>query len=620
MVTAPAREYNRAPRSCRAGRITGNPTVRNCDPTRRAGPRALLVDAARARELAAESPDLPSITLGQRQLCDLELLLNGGFAPLDGFLDEAACESVLERLRLPDGTLWPMPVTLDVDRPTAEALDPGARVALRDDEGFMLAVLQVRARWKADKEREARCVYGTASARHPGVRYLRERSGSHYLGGEIEGIRLPVHYDHEEYRHTPQELRRLFAKLGWRRVVAFHTRRPMHRLERELTMQAARSAEGHVLIHPVAGVARAREPAWFARVKCYQAIMQYYPPGLSALSLLPLATREAGPREALWHAVIRGNYGCTHLVVGCDHASPSGPAAGGERFYPPYAAQELIEQHQEELRVRMVPFRRHAYAPARRRFVEAGPEEGRDEDPGPSEPELVRRLVRGEGVPAWFSYPEVLKALRRVHPPRHLQGIVLFFTGLSGSGKSTLARILYGRFVEDGRRPVTLLDGDVVRRQLSSELGFSRAHRDLNVRRIGFVASEIAKNAGVAICAPIAPYASTRQAVREMIEAHGAMIEIHVATPLEVCEARDPKGLYAKARRGLVREFTGISDPYEAPEGPEIRIDTSDLTPTQAAEDIYLYLLREGYLDLPEPPREGPGAEIDPAAFDDAGT
>ena len=593
--------------------------MRNCDPTRRANPRALIVDDERARELAAESPDLPSITLGQRQLCDLELLLNGGFAPLDGFMDEAAYESVLECLRLPGGTLWPIPVTLDVDRPVAEALDPGTRVALRDDEGFMLAVLRVRTRWKVDKEREARCVYGTVSARHPGVRYLREQSGSHYLGGEIEGIQLPVHYNYEEYRHTPKELRRLFAKLGWRRVVAFHTRRPMHRLERDLTMQAAKSAEGHVLINPAASVAKAREPAYFARVKCYQAIMQYYPQGLTALSLLPLATREAGPREALWHAVIRGNYGCTHLIVGCDHASPPGRATGGERFYPPYAAQELIAQYQEELGVTMVPFRRHAYAPARRRFVEAGSEEGRGESLSLSEPELVRRLVRGEGVPAWFSYPEVLKALRRVHPPRRLQGIVLFFTGLSGSGKSTLARILYGRFVEDGRRSVTLLDGDIVRRHLSSELGFSRAHRDLNVRRIGFVASEIAKNAGVAICAPIAPYASTRRTVREMIEAHGAMIEIHVATPLDVCEARDRKGLYAKARRGLIQGFTGISDPYEAPERPEIRIDTSDLTPAQAAEDIYLYLLREGYLDLPEPPRDGPETETDPAGFGEAG-
>ena len=536
-------------------------------------------------------------------------------------MDEAAYESVLERMRLPEGSVWPIPVTLDVDRSVAEVLDPGMRVALRDGEGFMLGVLTIRTRWKADKKREAQRVYGTVSSAHPGVRYLYELAGSHYLGGEIEGIQLPVHYNYEEYRHTPRELRRLFAKLGWRRVVAFHTRRPMHRLERELTMQAAKAAEGHILINPVVSVAKARDPAYFARVKCYQAIMQHYPQGLTALSLLPLATREAGPREALWHAVVRGNYGCTHLIIGCDHASPPEHATGGERFYPPYAAQELIEQYQEEdLGVTIVPFRRHAYAPARRRFVDVDSGEGCEEGLSLSDPDLARRLTHGEGVPAWFSYPEVLKALRRTHPPRHRQGIVLFFTGLSGSGKSTLARILYGRFIEDGRRSVTLLDGDIVRRHLSSELGFSKSHRDLNVRRIGFVASEIAKNAGVAICAPIAPYASTRQAVREMIEEHGAMVEIHVATPIEVCESRDRKGLYAKARRGLIKGFTGISDPYEAPERPEIRIDTSDLTPAEAAEDIYLYLLREGYLDLPDPLHEESETEIDPAAFGESGT
>ena len=563
----------------------------------------LLAGEERAEALKAQSFDLPSITLGQRQLCDLELLLNGGFAPLEGFMDEAAYESVLEGLRLPDGPVWPMPVTLDVDRPVAETLEPGARVALRDGEGFMLAVLNVTGCWEPDKEREAQAVYGTRSCAHPGVRYLRTQTGTHYAGGEVEGLQLPTHYDYEELRHTPGELRSLFAKLGWRRVIAFHTSRPMHRLEHELTIKAAKAAEGHILINPVVGITKPRDLSYFARVKCYQAILQHYPHGLAALSLLPLAMRAAGPREALWHAVVRRNYGCTHLIVGSDHASPPESGNGGERLYPPYAAQELVEEYRDELGLTVVPFRRHAYAPARRRFVEVEAEAGPGEGSDLGDRALAGRLGRGESVPAWFSFPEVLHALRRIHPPRHRQGITLFFTGLSGSGKSTLARIMYGKFIEEGRRSATLLDGDVVRRHLSSELGFSRAHRDLNVRRIGFVASEITKNAGVAICAPIAPYANTRHAVREMVEEHGAMIEIHVATPLEVCEARDRKGLYARARRGLIKEFTGISDPYEAPEHPEIRIDTSDLTPAEAAQDIYLYLLREGYLDLPDPVR-----------------
>ena len=571
-------------------------------------PPTLLAGEARAEALKAESLDLPSITLGQRQLCDLELLLNGGFAPLTGFMDEAAYESVLQSLRLPDASLWPVPVTLDVDERVAQTLEPGARAALRDREGFMLAVLEVNACWRADKDREAQSVYGTRSRRHPGVRYLYEQAGTHYVGGAVEGIQLPTHYDYEELRHTPEELRALFAKLGWRRVIAFHTSRPMHRLAHELSMKAAKAAEGHILINPVVGITKPQDFRYFARVKCYQAILAHYPHGLAALSLLPLAARGAGPREALWHAIVRRSYGCTHLIVGSDHASPTEPGAGGNPFYPPYAAQELFEEHQEELGLTMVQFRRHAYSPERRCFLPSDSEAGKGEGKDIGDRELARRLEHGEAIPAWFSFPAVLRALRRIHPPRRQQGLTLFFTGLSGSGKSTLASILYGKFIEDGRRPATLLDGDIVRRNLSSELGFSRVHRDLNVRRIGFVASEITKNAGVAICAPIAPYASTRRAVREMVEEYGAMVEIHVSTSLEVCEARDRKGLYARARRGLIKEFTGISDPYEVPENPEIRIDTSDLTPAEAAQVIYLYLLREGYLDMPEPP-DGEGED-----------
>jgi sulfate adenylyltransferase len=562
----------------------------------------LIVDENAAEQLKAESLELPSVTLSQRQLCDLELLMNGGFSPLTGFMDRSTYESVTRDMRLADGTVWPIPITLDLDPAPAEKLEPGTRVALRDNEGFMLAVLTVADVYRPDKRWEAECVFGTTSERHPGVRYLLESVNAVYVGGPVQGIQLPTHYDYEELRHTPEELRHLFAKLGWRRVVALHTSRPMHRLQRELTLEAAKRAEAHILIHPVVGVSRPRDLAYFARVKCYQAIEQHYPHGLTALSLLPLAMRMAGPREALWHALIRQNYGCTHFIVGSDHASPRLGANDAERMYPPYAAQALIERFQDEITIRAVPFKRLMYATRRGRFVPA--EEiapGEEAFPHLSDAELAHRLVHSEEIPEWFSYPEVLRALRRVHPPRNRQGLTLFFTGLSGSGKSTLAKIMYGKFIEAGDRPVTLLDGDIVRQHLSSELGFSKAHRNLNVRRIGFVASEITKNRGVAICAPIAPYAATRRAVREMIEPHGALIEIHISTPLDVCEARDRKGLYAKARKGLIKEFTGISDPYEAPENPELRIDTTHLTPMQAAQEIYLYLLREGYLDPPDP-------------------
>ena len=558
----------------------------------------LLVEESRAEELKQTSMDVPSVTLTQRQLCDLELLMCGAFTPLSGFMDQKSYDEVLEHSRLPDASVWPIPITLDISNALAEDISAGDRLALRDSEGFMLAVLTVSDIWSPDRDRESECVYATGDTAHPGVAYLKEQTQPVYVGGTVEGIELPTHYDFEDLRHTPQDLRRLFQKLGWRRVVGFHTTRPMHRLAREVTLTAAKRSEAHILLHPVVGIGQPRDLSRFARVKCYQALQKYYPHGLTALSLLPLATRMAGPREAVWHAIIRRNYGCTHFIVGSDHASP--PDEGRGSFYPPYAAQEQLAKCESRIGIRMVPFKRMAYSPSRARFVDADESNAAHEPTESLSDELLAtRLSQGEDIPAWFTYPEVLNALRGVYPPRHRMGITLFFTGLSGSGKSTLARIMYGKFIEDGKRPTTLLDGDVVRRNLSSELGFSKQHRDLNVRRIGFVASEITKNGGVAICAPIAPYTSTRRAVRELIEEHGAMIEIHVATPLEVCEQRDRKGLYAKARKGLIPEFTGISDPYEAPEHPQLRIDTSGRSPMEAAQEIFLYLLREGYLDSP---------------------
>ena len=558
----------------------------------------LLVDEVRAEELKQASMDVPSVTLTQRQLCDLELLMCGAFTPLTGFMGQKSYDQVLEHSCLAHGSAWPIPITLDVSDAFAETLGAGDRLALRDSEGFMLAVLTVSDIWTPDRDRESECVYGTGDSLHPGVAYLKEQTQPVYVGGTIEGIELPTHYDFEDLRHTPQDLRRLFQKLGWRQVVGFHTTRPMHRLAREITLTAAKRSQTHILLHPVVGIGQPRDLSRFARVKCYQALQKYYPHGLTALSLLPLATRMAGPREAVWHAIIRRNYGCTHFIVGPDHASP--PDEGRGSFYQPYAAQEQVALSESRIGIRMVPFKRLAYSPSRARFVDADESNAAHEPTESlSDDQLARRLSQGEDIPAWFTYPEVLDALRGVYPPRHRMGLTLFFTGLSGSGKSTLARIMYGKFIEDGKRPTTLLDGDVVRRNLSSELGFSKQHRDLNVRRIGFVASEITKNGGVAICAPIAPYTSTRRAVRELIEEHGAMIEIHVATPLEVCEQRDRKGLYAKARKGVIPEFTGISDPYEAPEHPQLRIDTSGRSPMEAAQEIFLYLLREGYLDSP---------------------
>jgi sulfate adenylyltransferase len=562
--------------------------------------RTLLATPEKAEELKGTAADLPALALSLRQLCDVELLLNGGFSPLPGFMDEETYESVVERSRLADGLVWPIPVVLDVSASTAERMRNFGSVALHDPEGFALALLHVESVWKPDKRREAELVYGTTSPLHPGVRALYE-TGDYYVGGTLQGIQHPTHHDYEDLRHEPEELRHLFGKMGWRRIVAFHTVKPIHRLQREITLRAAKAAQAHILLHPAVGITKPGDFSYHSRARCYRAVGKYYPHGLVMLSLLPLAMRMAGPREALWHAIIRQNFGCSHFVVGYEHASPrpSNGQGSAETFYAPYAAQELLASFQDELRIQMVPIKEICYAPRVQRFVvrERLGRIGDEHCIGLSTQQLAEHFAHGKEIPGWFSFPEVIEELRKLYPPRNQRGITLFFTGLSGSGKSTLAKILYGRLIEQGGRPVTLLDGDIVRRNLSSELGFSKEHRDLNIRRIGFVASEITKNRGIAICAPIAPYVATRRAVREMVEQDGAFIEIFVSTPLEVCEERDRKGLYAKARKGIIKEFTGVSDPYEEPEAPEVRIDTANLTPLEAAEEIFLYLLREGYLD-----------------------
>ena len=549
----------------------------------------------RAAEIAAASRDWPSHDLTPRQICDLELLLNGGFSPLTGFMTSRDHAAVCAGMRLADGTLWPIPITLDVGEPLADTLSAGDALALRDPEGVMLAVLHVEDVWRPDREAEAEAVFGAANRGHPGAAQLLDRTGPLYVGGRVEGVQPVPHYDYKPLRHTPAELRDAFARLGWTRVVAFQTRNPMHRAHYELTLRAAREIEAGLLIHPVVGMTKPGDVDHYTRVRCYQALLPRYPRRTALLSLLPLAMRMGGPREAVWHAIIRKNHGCTHLIVGRDHAGP-GRDSSGAPFYGPYEAQALLAAHEAELGVAMVPFKRMVYvedsdsylpideAPAGRRTLDL------------SGTELRGRLAHGREIPSWFTFPAVADELARSHPPRHRQGFTLLFTGLSGSGKSTIANVLRVKLLERGGRPVTLLDGDLVRRNLSSELGFSRGHRDVNIRRIGYVASEITRNGGIAICAPIAPYDEVRKQVRAMIEPLGGFMVVHVATALEVCEARDRKGLYAKARAGIIQAFTGISDPYEAPDDAEITLDTAELTAEEAAQKIVLRLEEEGYV------------------------
>jgi len=559
----------------------------------------LYVSYESAQKLKIEAADLPSWDMTPRQICDLELLMNGGFNPLKGFQSEADYNGVVENMRTADGALWPIPITLDVSETYAATVEIGQDIALRDQEGVILATMTVTDKWVPNKAREAEMVFGADDSAHPAVNYLHNQAGAVYLGGPIIGIQPPVHYDFKARRDTPNELRAYFRKLGWRRVVAFQTRNPLHRAHQELTFRAAREAQANLLIHPVVGLTKPGDVDHFTRVRCYEAVLDKYPSATTTMSLLNLAMRMAGPREAVWHGLIRKNHGCTHFIVGRDHAGPGNNSQGVD-FYGPYDAQDLFREHQGEMGIEMVDFKHMVFVQERAQYEAI--DEITDKDKitilNISGTELRRRLAEGLEIPEWFSFPEVVDELRRTRPPRAKQGFTVFFTGFSGSGKSTIANALMVKLMEMGGRPVTLLDGDIVRKNLSSELGFSKEHRDLNIRRIGYVASEITKNGGIAICAPIAPYATTRRAVREDVEEFGAFVEVHIATSIEECERRDRKGLYKLARAGKIKEFTGISDPYDVPEKPELRLDTELTEVDHCAHQVLLKLESLGLIGM----------------------
>jgi sulfate adenylyltransferase len=539
---------------------------------------------------------MKSIDLSPRQICDVEMICNGGFAPLDGFLNQKDYESVCKDMRLSSGELWPMPITLDIDENTAKTLKKEEKVELRDQEGVVLAVITVGDVWKPDKSREAELVFGADDEAHPTVNYLKHKAGEYYVGGKLECKELPTHYDFNEHRYTPEELKKHFKKMGWNKVVAFQTRNPMHRAHVELTLRAAKQTEANLLIHPSVGMTKPGDVDHYTRVRVYQHVLKNYPQGTAMISMLPLAMRMGGPREALWHAIIRKNYGVTHFIVGRDHAGP-GKNSKGEDFYGPYDAQELVKKHSEEIGIEMVPFKMMVYVPELDKYmpIEEVPEGM--EHATLSGTELRGLLADGKGLPDWFTYPEVAEELQKTHRPRFEKGFTVFFTGLSGAGKSTIANALMVKLMELGRRSVTLLDGDIVRKNLSSELGFSRKDRDININRIGYVASEISKHGGIAICAPIAPYDRVRKEIRHNIQSvGGGFVLVYVDTPLEECEKRDRKGLYAAAKAGKIEHFTGISDPYEKPDDADLTLYTTKFSADELANQVILHLEHEGYI------------------------
>lgn len=552
----------------------------------------LLVPAAELAHVKAYANQLPSIQLSERSACDLELLATGAFSPLDRFMGQADYQSVLDNMRLASGAIFPIPITLPVDE--NPDLRIGQEIALRDAKQNLLAIMTIEEMYSWDREEVSQKIFGTLDVRHPLVAEMH-RWGPINISGRLQVIQLPLHYDFQDLRLTPKQVRARLEADGHSHVVAFQTRNPLHRVHEELTRRAVERVDGTLLLHPVVGMTKPGDVDHYTRVRTYKALARnYYDPKRIVLALTPLAMRMAGPREALWHALIRRNYGVSYLIVGRDHASP-GKDSQGNPFYGPYDAQDLVQKFSEELGVKMLPSQEVVYLPDEDRYEEVSnvPSDAKIASISGTQ---VREeyLNRGKQLPAWFTRPETAQILADVHPPRHRQGVCLWFTGLSGAGKSTTADILTVLLLERGRQ-VTVLDGDVVRTHLSKGLGFNREDRDTNVRRIGYVAAEIARHGGIAICAAVSPYRAARNDVR-MMAGGDHFVEIFVDTPIEVCEERDTKGMYAKARRGEIKEFTGIDDPYEEPIDPELRLETTGVTPEQNARIVLQYLIDQGFV------------------------
>jgi sulfate adenylyltransferase len=551
-----------------------------------------MVQSAEFDELKAWASRLPSLQLSERGVCDLELLATGAFSPLDRFMGREDHQRVLEEMRLASGHIFPIPITLPVD--PGPDIRLGQTVALRSAKNELLAVLSIEEIYPWDRAEVAQKVFGTLDLRHPLVAEMH-RWGSLNISGPLQVLQLPAHYDFQDLRLTPAQTRDRLDEFNNQNVVAFQTRNPLHRAHEELTKRAAQDVNGVLLLHPVVGMTKPGDVDHYTRVRTYKALARgYYDPGRILLTLLPLAMRLAGPREALWHALIRRNYGANYLIVGRDHASP-GLDSAGKAFYGPYDGQKLVEQFRQELRVGMVPFRELVYLPEESRYEEVSriPVQARTASISGTQ---VREeyLNNGKVLPAWFTRPEVAEILAETYPPRHRQGVCIWFTGLSGAGKSTTAEVLTVLLMEQGRQ-VTVLDGDVVRTHLSKGLGFTKEDRDANIRRIGYVAAEIVRHGGLVMCAAVSPYRATRNDVRNMV-GNDHFVEVFVNTPLEECEVRDVKGMYAKARRGEIKGFTGIDDPYEEPLHAEITLDTMAHGPEENARLILGYLVRHGFV------------------------
>jgi len=552
----------------------------------------LIAPGETRTELLARAKELSELQLSERSLCDLELLATGAFSPLDRFMSSADYARVLGEMRLANGQLFPIPITLPIPNDTQVRL--GTELSLRDARNEIVATMTVEEVYEWNLRETAHAVFGTDDLRHPLIAEMHGW-GNRFVSGALQVLQLPSHYDFKDLRLTPSQTRERLEEIGCNNVVAFQTRNPLHRAHEEMTKQAIQEVDGVLLLHPVVGMTKPGDIDHFTRVRSYKALAEnYYEADRILLALLPLAMRLAGPKEALWHALIRRNYGANHMIIGRDHASP-GNDSNGKPFFSPYAAQELVQRFQDELGVKPLNFGEFVYLKDQDRYADVRTL---------TDDERATKISGSEGrqwyfdggkdLPSWFARKEVADVIAEKHPPRHKQGFCVWFTGLSAAGKSTTAEILTTRLQEHGRQ-VTVLDGDVVRTHLSRGLGFSKDDRDLNIRRIGFVAAEIVRHRGAVVCAAVSPYRATRNDVRNMIGADN-FIEVFVNTPIAECERRDTKGMYRKARRGEIKNFTGIDDPYEPPLKPEVTLNTLNQSAEQNAETIIQFLRDRGFL------------------------
>ncbi|MGI8419075.1 MAG: bifunctional sulfate adenylyltransferase/adenylylsulfate kinase [Candidatus Levyibacteriota bacterium] len=553
----------------------------------------VITESSKRQKLLEQFETALRITLTQRQLCDLELLLNGGFSPLEGFMDENTYQSVVNDARLTDGTVWPIPIVLDVD--DISNYKEGTILLLCDAYNEPYALFTITSIYQPDKKKEAKKVYDTTDTDHFGVRQLFDATGKYYLGGKIEGLKEIPHYDFTDFRLTPTELRKVFKKFGWEKVIGFQTRNPLHRAHYTLIKDAAKTYEAKILLHPSVGQTKDGDIDYITRTRCYIHLYNNYMQDFGMLSLLPLAMRMAGPREAVLHAIIRKNYGCTHFIVGRDHASP-GKDRLGKPYYGEYDAHDFLKSCEKELAITPVLFKEMVYVKEKKQYLPINKVNKKHTILKISGTQVRERLLNNEPLPDWLSFPEIIDELRENAGRKKKKGVTIFFTGLPSSGKSTLAKMLLYKLTEIQEREISLLDGDVIRSNLSKGLGFSREDRYTNITRLGFVANEITKHKGIAICAAIAPYADARTYNRNLISPNGHYIEIYLSTPLEVCIKRDVKGLYRKAKKNKLKGMTGIDDPYETPTNPAITINTAKKTPKECINQIISYLIEKQIL------------------------